>query len=194
MVKSLSPELAIRVLIISRGRYDTISTTSLLPDEVEVLVPESEKKLYEANIKNPILTIPDDQIGLGMVRNWVLDHFKEEIIVMVDDDISCMYNLQGKLSRRINDPEEMMQVILNTAVMAYDSGAKVFGYSQTDIRKYKGTDPFKELAMVKRITISLDEETVKLLEETAEEECRTKSGLIKYLLQRYKKEKEDANN
>ena len=48
----------IRLLILSRGRSDAVSTASLLPDWVEMLVPVTEKELYEKNYKNPILTIP----------------------------------------------------------------------------------------------------------------------------------------
>ena len=80
-------EYSIKLLILSRGRSQTITTTEILPDFVEVLVPESEAAAYRAAVKNPILTIPDNIIGLGQVRNWVLRHFDERIIVMLDDDL-----------------------------------------------------------------------------------------------------------
>lgn len=128
-------------MILSRGRSKTISTTNLLPEWVEVLVPESEKKLYQDEIKNPILTCPDIVQGLGELRNWVLDNFCEETVVMIDDDIYAFYCLTKEKTIRC-DKYEMVQVIINTAVMAKDAGAKVFGFSQSDIRKYKGYDPF----------------------------------------------------
>lgn len=132
----------IKVVILSRGRSDTITTHRLLPDFVEVLVPESEKALYEARIKNPILTTPDDVKGLGKLRNWCIRNFKENTVIMIDDDITVAYCLTGPLSRRVDDPEELMQVIINCAVMAQDMGVRVFGFAQTDIRKYRPTDPF----------------------------------------------------
>ena len=132
-----------KVLILSRGRSETITTTKILPDYIEVLVPESEKEQYQKTLENPLLTIPDNIIGLGAVRNWVLKNFKEKIIVMVDDDIVRLYCLTAEKARPITDPEEIMQVIINAAVMAEDAGVHCFGFSQTDIRKYYGTEPFK---------------------------------------------------
>ena len=129
-------------MILSRGRSESICTNKLLPEWVEVVVPESEKELYQKTVKNPLITTPDNVIGLGRLRNWCLDHFPEETVVMVDDDIMHFYNLSGPKTKRITDPEEVVQVIINTAVMAKDAGAKCFGFAQTDIRKFKGYDPF----------------------------------------------------
>lgn len=114
-----------------------------MPDYIEVLVPESQKEDYASKIKNPILTTPDDVIGLGMLRNWVLDNFTEETIIMIDDDIMRVYCNSEEHARAITDPEEMLQILINDAVMAKDMGVKVFGFTQTDIRKYNGTEPFK---------------------------------------------------
>ena len=133
----------IKILIISRGRADTITTHKVLPDWVEILVPESEESDYRQKVSNPILTIPDDVKGLGEVRNWVLKHFDEETVIMIDDDIKCLYRLTGKLTQRVTDKEEIVQVLINTAVMAKDMGVHCFGFAQTDIRKFDGTDPFK---------------------------------------------------
>ena len=142
MVRNLSKDLGLKIVIISRGRYDVITTTKLLPKEIEVVVPVSEEQKYREKIENPLVLIPDDQIGLGMVRNWCLDNFSEETLIMVDDDLDCLYDLTGEKTRRIEDSEEIMQVLINTAVMAKDSGAKFFCFSQTDIRKYNATEPF----------------------------------------------------
>lgn len=130
------------MLILSRGRAETITTHKVLPEWVEILVPESEVDLYKAKVNNPLLTIPDDVCGLGCVRNWVLDHFPEETVIMVDDDIKCCYCLTHEFTRRVPNGDDVMQVLINTAVMAKDIGAKCFGFAQTDIRKYKACDPF----------------------------------------------------
>jgi len=134
----------IRIVIISRSRANTIKSKTLkyFPDWIEVIVPESQKETYQKVISNPILTTPDDIKGLGLLRNWVLDHLKEKTVVMVDDDITSVYSLTGPLTRRIEDPLEVVQLIINTTVMAQDLGVSCFGFSQLDIRKYKGTDPF----------------------------------------------------
>lgn len=74
----------IKLLILSRGRSDAVSTANLLPDWVEMLVPVSEVEEYTKRYANPILTIPDEIMGLGPVRNWVLDNFKENIVIMIN--------------------------------------------------------------------------------------------------------------
>ena len=51
----------------------------------------SEVEEYTKRYANPILTIPDEIMGLGPVRNWVLDNFKENIVIMIDDDIDATY-------------------------------------------------------------------------------------------------------
>lgn len=132
----------IRILILSRSRSESISTHKVLPEYIEILVPTSEEALYRQKVRNPILTIPDEIKGLGKVRNWVLKHFKEETIIMVDDDIRNCYCLTHEFTRKITDGNEVVQILINTAVMAKDIGARVFGFAQTDIRKYNGCDPF----------------------------------------------------
>lgn len=134
---------SIKVVILSRGRADSITTNKVLPEWVEILVPEDEKRLYEAKVNNPIITIPTEYKGLGMVRNWCLDNFKENTVIMVDDDIVRLYCLSHERSQKVEDPDEVMQVLINTAVMAQDLGVHCFGFSQTDIRKYNGCEPFR---------------------------------------------------
>jgi len=66
---------------------------------------------------------------------------------MIDDDISRVYNLTGQNARNVRD-EELLQVLINTSVMAQDLGVHCFGYTQTDIRKYSGCNPFGLLGWV----------------------------------------------
>lgn len=133
----------IKILILSRGRSEHVTTVDLLPNYIEILVPESEKELYESRYDNPILTIPDEIIGLGQVRNWVLDNFQERTVIMLDDDIIKVYRITGPSAIQVKDKEEMLQVLINTAIMADDAGLHCFGYTQTDIRKYSGCEPFR---------------------------------------------------
>lgn len=143
MVQSLSERFGLKILILSRGRSSSIAkkTCSILPEWVEVLVPDDEVELYKAEIPNPLLVIPSDVDGLGRVRNWVLDNFAEETVVMVDDDIQKVYCLSGPHAREVKQ-QELVEVLVNTATMAKDAGTHCFGFSQTDIRKFNGTAPF----------------------------------------------------
>lgn len=114
----------------------------LFPNWIEIVVPDDEVDLYRDEVENPLIEIPSEVKGLGAVRNWVLKRFDEETVIMVDDDILKMYSLTGPKSRSIKDPDEVIQVLINTAVMAKDMGVSFFGFSQTDIRKYNSTEPF----------------------------------------------------
>lgn len=114
----------------------------MLPDFIEVVVPDDEVDLYSKVIPNPLVAIPKELKGLGPVRNWCINNFKEETVIMLDDDISRCYNIGGLHARGIKDKEELLEVLINTAIMAKDAEVGCFGYTQTDIRKYRGTDPF----------------------------------------------------
>ena len=143
--KSYLKKYDIRLVILSRGRHESIAgnTLKLLPDWVDLVVPEKEKFLYSSVCDNPLTTYDGDLInGLGQTRNFVLETFKENTIIMFDDDLKKFYSNTGELSRNIDDVGEILQTIINTAVMSQDLGVSYFGFSQGDIRMYKGTDPF----------------------------------------------------
>ena len=143
--KSYLKKYDIRLVIISRGRHESIvgNTLKLLPDWVDLVVPEKEKFLYSSVCDNPLTTYDGDLIkGLGQTRNFVLETFKENTIIMFDDDLKKFYSTTGELSRNIDDVGEILQTIINTSVMSQDLGVSYFGFSQVDIRMYKGTDPF----------------------------------------------------
>lgn len=133
----------IRLVIISRSRSKSISgnTCKIFPEWVEVLVPESEETDYRNSIRNPLITVPDDVQGLGMLRNYCVQTFPEEIVIMIDDDIKYCYRMTKEKSERVSG-QELVEVIVNAAIMARDAGCHFFGFNQTDIRKYNGTKPF----------------------------------------------------
>ena len=106
-MKNLLKDLDVKVLILSRGRYNTIKTVDILPSYIEVLVPESEEQEYRNRIDNPILTVPDSIKGLGYLRNWVLDNFPERTVIMLDDDISKCYELTHEKTKSITDKEDV---------------------------------------------------------------------------------------
>ena len=125
-----------RVLILSRGRSKIITTHRLMPFAT-LCVPESEVEEYKWT-GNEIEPVPDDIVGLGPLRNWCLEHFDEECIIMADDDIKKVWVNVGKEGRAIYSPEIIQQILFNTAEVAYDVGARCFGFAQFwDVRKYK---------------------------------------------------------
>jgi hypothetical protein len=114
-----------------------------------LLVPESEKEKYRQIEVAGVDTIPDDVIGLGRIRNYVLDKYKEEIIVMVDDDIRGILYLGRRKAMRITNVEMIRMLIENTAQMAVDLGVGAFGFNQSeDVRKFSPIRPFRLNAII----------------------------------------------
>src|SRR5690554_2298248 len=114
-----------RVVILSRGRSDTITSHKLFPTAT-LCVPESEVDLY-GHCGLDVVPVPDEVKGLGPLRNWVLDHFPEEIIVMADDDITHVWVTCQKNGYKIDDPATVLQLIETAAVCARDLGTACFG-------------------------------------------------------------------
>jgi hypothetical protein len=100
-----------KYLIISRSRSDIISSWRLFPF-ASILVPESEKSLYEY-LDNKIETVPDSIVGLGQLRNWILDNYDEEAIIMIDDDITECRCICRESYYKVTDVEEIKAVLLN---------------------------------------------------------------------------------
>ena len=103
------PELAplsLRLVIMSRGRAKTMTSHRLFPTAT-ILVPESERPLYAAiavdgvPISTHLETIPDDVRGISAVRNWIVRHFTEEAVVMIDDDIKACVALVSLRCRKL---------------------------------------------------------------------------------------------
>jgi hypothetical protein len=111
----------------------------------DLVVPESEYDLYKKVVKNAdnIKTIPDTYNGLGEVRNWVLDNYEDEGIIMLDDDIGSFYNLMNSSSFVIRDVDTIDQILFNAYQCALDSGCKLFSFNQkADVRKFSPHQPF----------------------------------------------------
>lgn len=134
----------IRFVIMSRGRAKSITSHVLFP-YATILVPKSEEQDYKDNIGEgyDIQTVGDEVRGLGLLRNNIVQRFPEDIVVMIDDDITHLARIDGYTIKKITDPETIKQHILNTAQCAKDLGTSVFGFGQTaDVRKYNPTEPF----------------------------------------------------
>lgn len=131
----------IKFLIISRGRSKSITSHLLFPFAT-LVVPESEVNDYE-KCGLPIAPCPDNIKGLSLLRNWCLKNFNEHIVVMIDDDISSCVRVDQVTYKKIDDPDYILQVLVNTAQNAFDIGTIVFGFEQSaDVRHYSPDTPF----------------------------------------------------
>ena len=87
--------------------------------------------------------MPDEVRGLGPLRNWILDHYQEEIVVMADDDIKRCISVTRESPYNITDPADIERIIVNAGLMARDLGATIFGFNSSwDVRKFRVDRPF----------------------------------------------------
>jgi len=117
-----------QIVIPSKGRASVIGQKALrlFPDAV-VCVGDDEVKAYEQVTKN-LLVHPADVVGIGPLRQWVLDNVKDEAVVMVDDDVSHCYSQVGYHKVRIEDPAVCQAIVERTAIVAMDAGVGVFRF------------------------------------------------------------------
>jgi hypothetical protein len=119
--------LEIRHVILSRSRPRAITTHRLFP-KATLVVPESQIADY-AHLGLETVGIPDERTGVSAVHNWICDHFTEECLCMMCDDLTaCICNVSLR-SRRLS-VEEIEAVVDNTAHCALGAGARIFGFHQ----------------------------------------------------------------
>ena len=133
-------KLSLRHVIMSRGRSRTMMTHKMFP-AATLVVPQSEEQAY-APFALETVTVPDELSGVSALRNWIIDRFEDDVVVMLDDDLSaCMCMVSLKV-RRLS-PEEMAAMVENTAYCAHGAGARLFGWHQrSDPRLLQRNDPF----------------------------------------------------
>jgi hypothetical protein len=145
-------DFRVKQLIISRGRWDTITTHRIT--EANVLVPEDEAELYAERIGwERIETIDPDVHGARAVRNWVMDHYPLEdypIICMFDDDLVRFGYVGYDVATPIYDPVKVTQIVEMVALCALDAGCELFtlGSNSIDVRKYQANKPFSLNTMI----------------------------------------------
>jgi len=136
----------VKVIIPTKGRADIIGKMSLrlLPDAT-LCVGDDEVDEY-AKVSDNLLVHPANVVGMGPLRQWILDHVEDRIVVMADDDIGALYDQTGFHKRRIEDPAHVMAVIERAAIAAHDAGCAVFGWTQC--ARPVGYRPLKPISFV----------------------------------------------
>ncbi|MFM8357765.1 MAG: hypothetical protein ACKOET_04335, partial [Verrucomicrobiota bacterium] len=138
---------SVKIVIPSMSRATTITTHRMLR-ECLVCIPESQVEDYARTLpRSSLLPHPDSVRGLAPKLNWMYRQMEGEAAFMVmDDDVlymaRCFTNLGEKA--KVEDPDMVHEIIDNTARMAADVGACLFGFApnQTGIRFYTGLKPF----------------------------------------------------
>lgn len=135
--------IEVKVVIPSHKRWDRVLTTMAV-DNAILCVAESQRELYaKCNKGVEIVTHPDSIIGLARKRDWIVQHFKN--VMMLDDDIDHLKRIYtGKGEAIVVEPDEAYEIIQVTANAAKAAGAYVFGFSSSPTPiSYDSFNPIK---------------------------------------------------
>lgn len=136
---------SLRIVIPSRRRASVLAERALkLFPDATVTVAESEMDAYARIVPTErLVPHPDKVTGIAPIRQWALDHFDDECIVFVDDDVYRLVSLVGYSYSNITSPANAWRAVENAANIAREIGTAVFGFNQAwDVRKF---NPFKPL-------------------------------------------------
>jgi len=95
-----------RIFIPSYGRAGNVTTLEFMPN-AQVIVPQSQLKIYQDHYGDSVIAIPDDQDGnVAKKRNAILNLMHDdELAWLVDDDLIDIIRIKGILSL---DAEEVL--------------------------------------------------------------------------------------
>jgi hypothetical protein len=131
----------VQIIVLSRQRPGSVGDIEhLFPDSLWCIganeaeayaVPQSRKLIH-----------PADVVGIGKLKQWVLDN-TQGTIFLVDDDIAKVWCMVGRAGHEVSGAENIRQIIENAAEIAEAIGAPVFGFDQAwDVRKFHPMEPF----------------------------------------------------
>lgn len=74
-----------KICIPSSNRANKI-TSNFIKNSI-VFVPENQYQEYKISISNKVISVPNDFYGITKTRNFILNYFKGEDILFIDDDV-----------------------------------------------------------------------------------------------------------
>ena len=94
-----------QIIIPTKGRAHLIREKALrLFPDATLCVGDDEVATY-AKVSDRLLVHPTNVVGIGPLRQWVLDHVEDPCVVMVDDDVTHVYSQVGFHKKRIEDAD-----------------------------------------------------------------------------------------
>lgn len=119
-----------QIVIPSKGRAGVIGDKALrLFPDATLCVGDDEADAY-GRLSSNLLVHPANVVGIGPLRQWVLDHVADPCVVMVDDDVTHVYSQVGFHKKRIEDTDTARAIVERLAIMAQDAGVRIFGFQQ----------------------------------------------------------------
>jgi len=136
------------IAIPSYKRHDNCQTAKYLKKAV-IFCHEFEVKDYEKCNDNLVVSIPDELQGKGMgiIRNYILDHSDEEVLMM-DDDVSYVGLYDKGILIKLNE-QEVYDFIESGFRMCRELGTTLWGVNlQSDKKFYREYSPFSLTSVV----------------------------------------------
>ena len=100
-----------RIIIPSQGRSDIIRAKALrLFPDATLCIGADEVDAY-GRLSDSLLVHPPEVVGIGPLRQWVLDHVDDPCVVMVDDDVTHVYSQVGFHKERIEDADTARAIV-----------------------------------------------------------------------------------
>jgi hypothetical protein len=119
-----------KIVIPSNGRAGVIRDKALrLFPDATLCVGDDEATVY-GRLTDNLLVHPKDVVGIGPLRQWVMDHVEDPCVVMVDDDVTHVYSQVGFHKKRIQDADTARAIVERLAILARDAGVRIFGFQQ----------------------------------------------------------------
>lgn len=132
-----------KIYIPSYKRPDTCTTAKNLSEAV-ICCHEFEAEEYRVFNKNDIMVLPDNigGKGMGIIRNYILDHTTEKELVMMDDDIQSIGFWEDN-ERTILVEDEVYEFIRQAFRMTKELGTVLWGLNMLEDKKaYREFTPF----------------------------------------------------
>jgi len=106
-----------KIVIPSKNRADIIGDKALrLFPDATLCVADNEVDAY-AKVSDRLLVHPAGVVGIGPLRQWVLDHVDDPCVVMVDDDVTHVYSQIGFHKQRIEDADTARAIVERMAIL-----------------------------------------------------------------------------
>jgi hypothetical protein len=119
-----------KIVIPSKRRASVVGDKALhLFPDATVCIGEDEFDAY-SRVTSNLLVHPAGVVGIGPLRQWVMDHVEDRCVVMVDDDVTHVYSQVGFHKRRIEDADTARAIVERLAILASDAGVRIFGFQQ----------------------------------------------------------------
>jgi len=132
------------VVIPSKGRWMHVDKHPLARHALWI-VPGNEVEHYRAMGVEACCEPPGTR-SIPTLRQKIVERYLPDfdVLVQIDDDLHSVWNVMHEKSRKVEDPQEILEVLAQTGQMALDMELPVFGYNQTSHPMYADTQhPFR---------------------------------------------------